>query len=100
MFSMIFIHSFIPVVFYRSITHWMTPFATKPNMPNAKPKKIMKVPNLPAFDSQANCKTMNSMYSMKADTPMVRPNQANCSSVKFHITQTLLRGCAQELPQC
>ena len=41
--------------------HWIRYLATKPTMPNARPRKITKAPNLPAFDSQASCPTMNSM---------------------------------------
>ena len=36
----------------------------------------------PAFDSRANWKVMNTMYSMNPPTPKVRPNPAICASVK------------------
>jgi len=46
---------------YLVMYHWMMPLATKPTMPKARPRKITKVPNLPALDSHARWPMMNSM---------------------------------------
>ena len=59
----------------------ITPLATKPSRPKPSARKSTKVPKLPAFDSRASWKMMNTMYSMNALTPKVSPNCAICSSL-------------------
>jgi hypothetical protein len=59
----------------------ITDLAANPTSPKPKARKSTKVPNLPALDSRASWKMMNTMYSMNAPTPKVSPNCAICSSL-------------------